>query len=134
MTMVMALASSSQNDDACMKWLSDKQSGSVVYVSFGSFAILDAEPIEEIAWGLKDFGCYFLWVVRASEQTKLPKDFVESSEKGFVVTWGPQLQVLEHEAVECFVTHYGWNSTLEALSLGVPMVAVPQWTDQSTNA
>ncbi|CAN1236011.1 Mogroside IE synthase [Linum grandiflorum] len=46
----------------------------------------------------------------------------------------PQLEVLEHEAVGCFVTHCGWNSTLEALSLGVPMVAMPQWSDQATNA
>ncbi|KAI4354089.1 hypothetical protein L6164_002989 [Bauhinia variegata] len=122
------------NNEACMKWLSDKPNRSVVYVSFGSLAVLDAEQVEEIAWGLKDSGCYFLWVVRASEKAKLPKDFVESSEKGFVVTWCPQLQVLEHEALGCFVTHCGWNSTLEALSLGVPMVAVPQWSDQSTNA
>ncbi|KAK8486444.1 hypothetical protein V6N13_099887 [Hibiscus sabdariffa] len=58
----------------------------------------------------------------------------ETSEKGLVVAWSPQLQVLAHEAVGCFMSHCGWNSTMEALSLGVPMVAVPQWTDQPTNA
>ncbi|KAK6238767.1 hypothetical protein QUC31_004236 [Theobroma cacao] len=92
--------------------------------------------MEEIAWGLKGSESYFLWVVRASEEAKLPKDFMdqETSEKGSVVTWCPQLEVLQHEATGCFVTHCGWNSTLEALSLGVAMVGVPQWTDQSTNA
>ena len=123
------------NSDACMKWLNDHAKGSVIYVSFGSLAALNAEQMEELAWGLRMSNSYFLWVVRASEEAKLPKNFVEeTSEKGLVVHWCPQLEVLTHEAVGCFVTHCGWNSTLEALSLGVPMVAVPQWTDQPTNA
>ncbi|XP_075648343.1 mogroside I-E synthase-like [Castanea sativa] len=123
------------NTDACMKWLNNHPKGSVVYVSFGSLAALNAEQMEELAWGLRMSNGYFLWVVRASEEAKLPKNFVEeTSEKGLVVHWCPQLEVLTHEAVGCFVTHCGWNSTLEALSLGVPMVAVPQWTDQPTNA
>jgi pathogen-inducible salicylic acid glucosyltransferase len=76
----------------------------------------------------------FLWVVRASEEAKLPENFVEkTSKKGLVVRWCPQLEVLTHEAVGCFVTHCGWNSTIEALSFGVPMVAMPQLTDQPTN-
>ncbi|KAI4354098.1 hypothetical protein L6164_002997 [Bauhinia variegata] len=122
------------NNDDCMKWLSDKPRGSVVYVSLGSLVVLDTEQTEEMAWGLRDSGYYFLWVVRETELEKVPKDFLESSEKGFVVTWCPQIQVLEHEAVGCFVTHCGWNSTLEAISLGVPVVGMPQWTDQSTDA
>ncbi|XP_021834110.1 UDP-glycosyltransferase 74E2-like [Prunus avium] len=106
-----------------------------IYVSFGSVAKLGEEKVEELCLGLRRSKCYFLWVVRASESAKLPKGFAEeTSEKGLVVSWCPQLEVLAHEAVGCFVTHCGWNSTLEALSLGVPMVAVPQWVDQSTNA
>ncbi|XP_040992312.1 mogroside IE synthase-like [Juglans microcarpa x Juglans regia] len=123
------------NTDACVKWLNDRPKGSVVYVSFGSMAALEAEQMQELAWGLRMSNNYFLWVVRASEEAKLPKNFVEeTSEKGLVVGWCPQLEVLAHEAVGCFVTHCGWNSTLEAMSLGVTMVAMPQWTDQSTNA
>ncbi|KAJ7950605.1 Glycosyltransferase [Quillaja saponaria] len=121
--------------EACIKWLDDKPNGSVVYVSFGSVAVLDSEQMEEIAFGLRNSGSYFIWVVRASEEEKLPKDFLNASnEKGLVVTWSPQLQVLAHEAVGCFMTHCGWNSTIEALSLGVPAIAVPHMSDQSTNA
>ncbi|XP_020232914.1 UDP-glycosyltransferase 74G1 [Cajanus cajan] len=120
--------------EECMKWLDDKPREFVVYVSFGSMAELSEEQIEELAYGLRDSGSYFLWVVRASEETKLPKGFEKNSEKGLVVTWCSQLKVLGHEAIGCFVTHCGWNSTLEALSLGVPMVAMPQEADQSTNA
>ncbi|KAG6741373.1 hypothetical protein POTOM_054607 [Populus tomentosa] len=121
--------------DGCMQWLDSKETGSVVYVSFGTLAALGEEQMAEIAWGLRRSDCYFLWVVRESEEKKLPCNFVEgSSEKGLIVTWSPQLEVLAHKSVGCFMTHCGWNSTLEALSLGVPMVAVPQWTDQPTNA
>ncbi|KAF7845130.1 UDP-glycosyltransferase 74G1-like [Senna tora] len=124
-----------RNNDLCMKWLSDKPKTSVVYASFGSMVSLSEDQMEELAWGLKDSDSYFIWVVRESEEAKLPKNFMEMiSEKGLVVRWCPQLQVLSHEAVGCFVTHCGWNSTLEAVSLGVPMIVVPQWTDQTTNA
>lgn len=123
-----------QNIEACIKWLDHKPKGSVVYVSFGSMAGLSEAQTEELAWGLRDSGSYFMWVVRAPEQDKLPKGFVDTSEKGLIVTWCPQLQVLTHEAVGCFLTHCGWNSTLEAVSLGVPMIAMPLWTDQITTA
>jgi pathogen-inducible salicylic acid glucosyltransferase len=125
----------SPNSETYIKWLDHKPKGSVVYVSFGSRASLSEDQIEEIAYGLKNCGRYFIWVVRESEKDKIPKGFVESSlEKGLIVTWCQQLEVLAHEAVGCFVTHCGWNSTLEALSLGVPIIAMPIWTDQTTNA
>jgi UDP:flavonoid glycosyltransferase YjiC (YdhE family) len=123
------------NAEACMKWLDTKEKSSVVYASFGSLATAGGSQMEELAMALKNSNKNFLWVVRASEESKLPSNFVnETSEKGLVVNWCPQLQVLSHQAVGCFLTHCGWNSTLEALSLGVPMVAMPQWTDQTTNA
>ncbi|KAK7394612.1 hypothetical protein VNO78_15144 [Psophocarpus tetragonolobus] len=120
--------------EECMKWLDDKPKQSVIYVSFGSMAVLNEEQIKEIAYGLRDCESFFLWVLRSEEETKLPKNFEKKSEKGLVVGWCSQLKVLAHESIGCFVTHCGWNSSLEALSLGVPMVAMPHWSDQSTNA
>lgn len=115
---------------ACTNWLSTKPKGSVVYVSFGSMADLGEEQMEELAWGLLESNFYFLWVVRDSEKEKLPTKFKqETLGKGLLVGWCSQLEVLSSESMGCFFSHCGWNSTVEALSLGVPMVAIPQWTD-----
>ncbi|XP_019075481.1 mogroside IE synthase-like [Vitis vinifera] len=124
-----------QNADSCITWLDTKGSGSVVYVSFGSMASQGKEQMEELAWGLRKSNTHFMWVVRESKEKKIPSNFLEeTSERGLVVSWCPQLEVLAHKAVGCFLTHCGWNSTLEALSLGVPMIAMPQFLDQTTNA
>uniref|UniRef100_A0A803MBV8 Glycosyltransferase n=1 Tax=Chenopodium quinoa TaxID=63459 RepID=A0A803MBV8_CHEQI len=123
--------------EKCKEWLQNKPKKSVIYISFGSMVSLTQEQMEEIAWALKQSNYYFLWVVRDSQASKLPKEFledVEITQKGMVVTWCNQLEVLAHEATACFVTHCGWNSTLEGLSLGVPMVGVPQWSDQLPDA
>ncbi|XP_058094342.1 flavonol 7-O-beta-glucosyltransferase UGT74F1-like [Magnolia sinica] len=123
------------DSSTCMKWLDERATNSVVYISFGSVAKLGVDHMEELAWGLGGSKKHFLWVVRGTEKDKLPPNLAESTAKmGLMVTWCPQLEVLAHQAVGCFVTHCGWNSTLEALSLGVPMVCVPQKTDQPTNA
>ena len=118
-----------------INWLSTKPTGSVVYVSFGSCATLSNEQMEEIAWGLKRSNFHFLWVVRDSDKGKIPEGFVEEAEnKGLLVNWSPQVKVLANKAVGCFFTHCGWNSTIEALSLGVPMVTMPGQSDQQTNS
>ncbi|CAN6445424.1 unnamed protein product [Victoria cruziana] len=125
----------------CIKWLDGREEGSVVYVSFGSLLALRDEQMEELAFGLKQSRKAFLWVVKKPEDgsvrqgnNKLPDCFVEETrDQGLVVPWCSQLEVLSHPAIGCFVSHCGWNSTLESLSLGVPVVAMPQWTDQPTN-
>ncbi|KAL0392440.1 UNVERIFIED_CONTAM: UDP glycosyltransferase 9 [Sesamum radiatum] len=122
-------------EPACTEWLDSRETGSVVYVSFGSIASLSKKQMEEVAWGLMTSNCYFLWVVRPLEVDKLPEDFSSlASEKGLIVGWCKQPEVLAHRAVACFLTHCGWNSTLEALSCGVPLIAMPQWVDQLTNS
>ncbi|KAB2020882.1 hypothetical protein ES319_D07G099800v1, partial [Gossypium barbadense] len=122
--------------DACRSWLNGKPNGSVVYVSFGSLALPEANQMQELALALKGSDCNFLWVVReTTEMAKLPTLFIEETkEKGLVVTWYNQLEVLSHDLICCFLTHCGLNSVLEALSLGVLMLEMPFWTDQITNA
>ncbi|KAF5733897.1 putative UDP-glucosyltransferase 74F2 [Tripterygium wilfordii] len=118
-----------------INWLNSKPPRSVIYVAFGSMANLSEKQMEELAYGLKRTNFHFIWAIRASEEAKIPIEFKqEAPNKGLIVNWIPQLEVLSNEAIGCFFTHCGWNSTIEALSLGVPMVAMPQWTDQTTDA
>ena len=127
--------------DDCIEWLDSKPPSSVVYISFGSVVYLKQEQVDEIAYGLLNSGVQFLWVMKPPhkdaglELLVLPEGFLEKAgDKGKVVQWSPQEQVLAHPSVACFVTHCGWNSSMEALSSGMPVVAFPQWGDQVTDA
>jgi UDP:flavonoid glycosyltransferase YjiC (YdhE family) len=123
-------------DATCMSFLDTQPRGSVVYVAFGSISIMTAEQVHELALGLQASGRPFLWVVRPEQAGKLPVGFaddVDGSEKGKVVGWAPQEQVLGHPSVGCFVTHCGWNSTLEGIRNGLPMLCWPYFLDQVTN-
>ncbi|KAK9138489.1 hypothetical protein Sjap_009083 [Stephania japonica] len=127
-----------------LQWLNSKDEASVVYVSFGSLAVLKRQQIEEIASGLIKISRPFLWVFRpqaigGEEEEDEIKSLIdginrEEEQQGLIVPWCSQIQVLSHSSVGCFVSHCGWNSTLESLVVGVPVVAFPQWTDQGTNA
>eukprot|EP00262_Sarcandra_glabra_P005610 TRINITY_DN1733_c1_g1_i1.p1 TRINITY_DN1733_c1_g1~~TRINITY_DN1733_c1_g1_i1.p1 ORF type:complete len:474 (+),score=32.93 TRINITY_DN1733_c1_g1_i1:30-1424(+) len=119
-------------------WLGSKPKCSVVYVSFGSLSVLSKQQMDEISRGLKEANRPYLWVVRKPENgTETKTDVAEClgvGEGGLVVPWCSQVEVLSQPSVGCFVTHCGWNSTLESLAMGVSVVGVPQWTDQATNA
>ncbi|XP_074357969.1 crocetin glucosyltransferase, chloroplastic-like [Apium graveolens] len=118
-------------------WLDSQTQNSVIYISFGSILTLSKPQMNEIGKGLLKSGKPFLWVIRnkesESEEDKL-SCMGELEEQGMIVPWCSQLEVLSHPALGCFVTHCGWNSTLESLVSGVPIVAFPHWTDQTTNA
>ncbi|CAJ1941190.1 unnamed protein product [Sphenostylis stenocarpa] len=129
----------------CMSWLDSKRVNSVVYISFGSICYFPDRQLYEIASAIEASGFGFIWVVpekkgkeneSAEEKEKwLPKGFEErNSEKGMVIRgWAPQLLILNHRAVGAFVTHCGWNSTVEAVSAGVPMITWPVHSDQFYN-
>ena len=134
-----------------VEWLDSKAEASVVYLSFGSFCVLPKKQMEEIARALLDCGRPFLWVIREKkkkgkeEKEKLREEEGKAEEEelscreeleqmGKIVKWCSQVGVLSHASLGCFVTHCGWNSTMESLVSGVPVVTLPQWLDQKTNA
>ncbi|XP_021280755.1 limonoid UDP-glucosyltransferase-like [Herrania umbratica] len=126
--------------DDCIEWLDSKRASSVIYISFGSIVFLKQEQVDEIAHALLNTGLSFLWVMKPPPKNlglpthTLPEGFLEKvGDKGKIVQWSPQEKVLTHPSVSCFVSHCGWNSTMEALSSGVPIIAFPQWGDQVTN-
>ncbi|XP_047975303.1 gallate 1-beta-glucosyltransferase-like [Salvia hispanica] len=125
----------------CIEWLDSKPPRSVVYISFGSVVHLQQEQVDEIANALAESEVAFLWVVRPparemnSKPHVLPGGFLDKvGDRGRIVQWSPQEEVLAHPSTACFMTHCGWNSTMEALASGVPVVAFPHWGDQVTNA
>ncbi|KAL9347707.1 hypothetical protein Peur_059073 [Populus x canadensis] len=132
-----------QGSEDYTEWLNSKPKSSVVYVSFGSILVLSNRQMEEISRGLVQSGLPFLWVIRDEQNKKKEKEEDDQlsacreailEKQGMVVPWCCQVEVLSHPSIGCFVTHCGWNSTLESLVSGVPVVAFPHWTDQGTNA
>nr|AYC63477.1 UDP-glycosyltransferase [Scoparia dulcis] len=125
-------------DFECINWLDKKEPESVLYVNFGSNAVITAQQLTEFAWGLANSKKPFLWVIRpdlvAGESAMLPPEFVmETKDRCLMSSWVPQEQVLKHPAIGGFLTHSGWNSTLESIAEGVPMICWPFFAEQQTN-
>ncbi|KAJ9159526.1 hypothetical protein P3X46_025032 [Hevea brasiliensis] len=126
----------------CLKWLNSKKPNSVVYLCFGNVSNFNSSQLKEIATGLESSGLEFIWVVRRNKSSEeedkedwLPEGFGERiGERGLIIRgWAPQLLILDHEAVGGFVTHCGWNSILEGITSGVPMVTWPAAAEQFYN-
>ncbi|KAM0936929.1 putative 7-deoxyloganetin glucosyltransferase [Dioscorea sansibarensis] len=128
-----------KEDMSCMGWLAGKKASSVVYVNFGSVAVMSKKQMVEFAWGLANSEHEFLWVirpdlVRGDSTTVLPQEFLTKTQgKRLLTSWCPQEEVLKHEAIGGFLTHGGWNSILESISGGVPMLCWPFFAEQQTN-
>ncbi|CAN6713193.1 unnamed protein product [Malus baccata var. baccata] len=136
----------------CLRWLDKQPNGSVLFVSFGSGGTLSQEQLNELALGLELSGHRFIWVVKSPNETMknasffsvqgeenplgfLPNGFLErTKDVGLVVpTWAPQVEVLNHRSTGAFLTHCGWNSTLESIVHGVPLIAWPLYAEQKMN-
>ncbi|CAM8944978.1 unnamed protein product [Rhodiola kirilowii] len=128
-----------KDEPECITWLNSQKPDSVVYVNYGSITVLSPQQLVEFAWGLADSKYSFLWIIRpdlvAGDTAVLPPEFVEETRgRGFMASWCPQEQVLSHSSVGGFLTHCGWNSTLESLVGGVPMLCWPFFAEQQTNS
>lgn len=125
-------------DLTCLSWLDTKAPGSVIYVAFGSSTVFSATRFQELANGLLLCGCPFIWVVRPNFTREIDEDWFNQFKqnvdgKGLVVTWAPQQRILSHASVACFMTHCGWNSTIEGMLHGVPFLCCPYFADQFCN-
>ncbi|PKU80028.1 UDP-glycosyltransferase 73B4 [Dendrobium catenatum] len=119
----------------CLKWLDKKPRGSVVYICFGSKGYFSIAQLKEMALGLEASNHSFIWVVQTGNNNWVPEGYDERIKgRGMVIRgWAPQLLILNHIAVGGFVTHCGWNSSLEGICAGLPMVTWPLYAEQFYN-
>ncbi|KAF8041719.1 hypothetical protein BT93_A0351 [Corymbia citriodora subsp. variegata] len=132
-----------------LEWLDQQPAASVVFLCFGSLGSFNEDQAKEIARALEQSGCRFMWSLRqppAKGKMEAPSDYANPAEvlpEGFldrtagvgrVIGWAPQVAILGHQAIGGFVSHCGWNSTLETIWFGVPVAAWPQYAEQQLNA
>ncbi|KAK6929092.1 UDP-glucuronosyl/UDP-glucosyltransferase [Dillenia turbinata] len=140
--LVRDFADDDEGKASIIEWLDKREPSSVLYVSFGTEYFSPMEELQEIAYGLEISGVSFIWIVRfpTGENIKLedalPKGYLERvGERGLVLEgWAPQTKILGHTSVGGFVSHCGWNSIMETLKIGVPIIAMPMHLDQPLNA
>ena len=126
--------------DKILKWLDEQPPSSVVFLCFGSRGSFGPSQTREIALALQRSGVRFLWAMRSpptkvNDESALPEGFLEWMEgRGMLCEWAPQVEVLAHKAIGGFVSHCGWNSTLESLWFGVPILTWPLYAEQQLNA
>ncbi|XP_060212987.1 zeatin O-glucosyltransferase-like [Lycium barbarum] len=141
----LSISGNKKTSHKCLDFLDKQDVNSVIFVSFGTTTTLPQEQVKELALGLEQSNHKFLWVVRESdrrvdmenseerhEKIELPEGFEERVEgRGMVVrSWAPQLEILGHLSTGGFLSHCGWNSSMESISMGVPMAAMPMTVDQ----
>nr|AUR26634.1 UDP-glucosyltransferase 71A31 [Centella asiatica] len=138
------------SEEAIISWLDKQPPSSVVFLCFGSMGSFEKDQVTEIACALELSGHRFLWSLRRPSKVKekiempkeyenfdevLPEGFLErTTEIGKVIGWAPQVAILSHPSVGGFVSHCGWNSTLESIWSGVPMATWPLSAEQQINA
>ncbi|XP_055807812.1 zeatin O-glucosyltransferase-like [Solanum dulcamara] len=142
----ITISGPTQQRHKSLTWLDKQVPRSVIFVSFGTTTSFSYEQIKEIAIGLEQSQQKFIWVLRDADKEdvfskdftkkiQLPKGFEERvKERGIVVRdWAPQLEILAHTSTGGFLSHCGWNSCMESISMGVPLAAWPMHSDQPRN-
>ncbi|GAB4824927.1 hypothetical protein Ancab_007799 [Ancistrocladus abbreviatus] len=137
-----------KGEEQCISWLDSQSHDSVLYISFGSQNSITPTQMMELAMGLEESGKPFIWVIRPPfgfepegefRDEWLPEGFesrVQESKMGILLVkkWAPQLEILSHRSTGAFLSHCGWNSILESLSQGVPLIAWPLAAEQGYNS
>eukprot|EP01018_Ginkgo_biloba_P031379 Gb_35486 [translate_table: standard] len=130
----------------CLQWLDGRIARSVLYICFGSQIYLSRRQIHALAEALESSEQCFMWVIRRSprgdeeeeEEDVLPEEFEERTKtknRGMIIHgWAPQLLILSHRSIGGFMSHCGWNSIIESVSVGVPMITWPMYADQPFNS
>ncbi|XVF07804.1 hypothetical protein REPUB_Repub06bG0171400 [Reevesia pubescens] len=130
------------DDNQCLKpWLDSKKPGSVIYACLGSISGLTTWQLVELGLGLEASNQAFIWVIRGGKKSEGLEKWISEEQfeerirdKGLIIRgWAPQLRILSHPAIGGFLTHCGWNSTLEGITAGVPIVACPLFAEQFLN-
>ncbi|XP_057499274.1 UDP-glycosyltransferase 73C4-like isoform X2 [Actinidia eriantha] len=126
------------DENQCLKWLDTQEQGSVVYACLGSLSSLTPAQLVELGFGLELSKRPFVWVIRSGDKAEEIDKWMEevefqkrTKERGLIIRgWAPQVLILDHPAVGAFLTHCGWNSILEGVCAGVPMITWPQFAEQ----
>ncbi|KAK8681476.1 hypothetical protein V6N13_053878 [Hibiscus sabdariffa] len=130
------------DEQQCLRWLDSHETGSVIYACLGSGSTMKSPELKELGLGLEASNKPFIWVLRGNNEISnqvaewIKEDGFEERTKGrglIVKGWAPQVLILSHPAVGGFLTHCGWNSTIEGISAGVPLLTLPLFADQFMN-
>ncbi|CAH1452076.1 unnamed protein product [Lactuca virosa] len=132
---------SSINEDQCLKWLDSQKPESVIYSCFGSLVRVNTPQLIELGLALEASNHPFIWVIRSDTREKEVEEWLSESgfeervkDRGLIIRgWAPQVLILSHPSVGGFLTHCGWNSTLESVCAGIPMITWPQFAEQFIN-
>ncbi|KAH7553491.1 hypothetical protein JRO89_XS12G0018300 [Xanthoceras sorbifolium] len=121
----------------------ERDASSVFYACLGSFCNIIPAQLIELGLGLEASEKPFIWVIRKGDNSKELKkkkwavetDFEDRTKGiGFVIWgWAPQVLILSHPAIGGFLTHSGYNSSLEGICAGLPLLTWPLFGYQFLN-
>ncbi|XP_055823021.1 kaempferol 3-O-beta-D-galactosyltransferase-like [Solanum dulcamara] len=128
------LANSIDKND-CIEWLDNQEPNSVAYIGFGTVATPPPNELKAMAQALEERKIPFLWSIKENFMSHFPEGFMENTrDYGKIVPWAPQVQVLGHSSIGVFINHSGWNSVLESIASGVPIICRPFFGDHHLNS
>lgn len=118
----------------CIPWLDKRGKRTVAYIGFGTVATPPPHELKALAEALEETKTPFIWSLKDNMKIHLPEGFLErTSGIGKIVAWAPQVEILKHESVGVFLNHCGWNSVLESIVAGVPIIGRPFFGDHQLN-